>query len=134
MSKKYCAKIHPFNRLALIVERRTEAEMAISVPLVSGGELSAHLRDENVLVCDCRFAGDGETSRERYASGHIPGAIQPHGALLVCAREGLIVLQVSDNVVDHRLKRRPHAFDERLIGDVNDQMRASRAWIRSCAS
>jgi thiosulfate/3-mercaptopyruvate sulfurtransferase len=49
--------------------------MAITVPLVSGGELGAHLRDENVLVCDCRFAGDAETSRERYASGHLPGAI-----------------------------------------------------------
>jgi thiosulfate/3-mercaptopyruvate sulfurtransferase len=49
--------------------------MAISVPLVSSGELAAHLRDEDVLVCDCRFAGDAEASRGRYASGHVPGAI-----------------------------------------------------------
>jgi thiosulfate/3-mercaptopyruvate sulfurtransferase len=49
--------------------------MAISVPLVSSGELAAHLRDEDLLVCDCRFAGDAEASRERYASGHVPGAI-----------------------------------------------------------
>ena len=49
--------------------------MAISVPLVSSGELAAHLRDEDLLVCDCRFAGDAEASRTRYASGHVPGAI-----------------------------------------------------------
>jgi thiosulfate/3-mercaptopyruvate sulfurtransferase len=49
--------------------------MAISVPLASSGELAAHLRDDEVLVCDCRFAGDAEASRERYASGHVPGAI-----------------------------------------------------------
>ena len=49
--------------------------MAISVPLVSSGELAAHLRDEDLLVCDCRFAGDAEGSRGRYGSGHVPGAI-----------------------------------------------------------
>ena len=49
--------------------------MAISMPLVSGGELAAHLRDEELLVCDCRFAGDADASREQYESGHIPGAI-----------------------------------------------------------
>jgi hypothetical protein len=34
--------------------------MAISVPLVSSEELAAHLRDgdEDLLVCDFRFAGD----------------------------------------------------------------------------
>jgi thiosulfate/3-mercaptopyruvate sulfurtransferase len=49
--------------------------MAISVPLVSSGELSAHLRDEDLLVCDCRFAGHAEASRVLYEGGHIPGAI-----------------------------------------------------------
>jgi thiosulfate/3-mercaptopyruvate sulfurtransferase len=49
--------------------------MPISVPLMSGGELVAHLRDEDVLVCDCRFAGDAEASRGLYADGHVPGAI-----------------------------------------------------------
>lgn len=49
--------------------------MAISVPLVSSEELAAHLRDEDLLVCDCRFAGDAEASRARYVSGHVPGAI-----------------------------------------------------------
>jgi len=49
--------------------------MAISMPLVSSEELGAHLHDEDLLVCDCRFGGDAETSRARYASGHVPGAI-----------------------------------------------------------
>jgi thiosulfate/3-mercaptopyruvate sulfurtransferase len=49
--------------------------MVISMPLVNGAELAAHLRKETLLVCDCRFAGDANASRERYARGHIPGAV-----------------------------------------------------------
>ena len=49
--------------------------MAISVPLLSSGELAARLRDEDLLVCDCRFAGDAEASRAQYLARHIPGAI-----------------------------------------------------------
>jgi thiosulfate/3-mercaptopyruvate sulfurtransferase len=49
--------------------------MPLSVPLVSSEELAAHLRDDDVLVCDCRFAGDLEASRTPYVRGHIPGAI-----------------------------------------------------------
>jgi thiosulfate/3-mercaptopyruvate sulfurtransferase len=49
--------------------------MVISMPLVSGAELAAQLRAETLLVCDCRFAGDADASRERYNSGHIPGAV-----------------------------------------------------------
>jgi thiosulfate/3-mercaptopyruvate sulfurtransferase len=45
------------------------------MPLVSSGELAAHLRDEDLVLCDCRFAGDAETSRQRYLNGHVPGAI-----------------------------------------------------------
>jgi thiosulfate/3-mercaptopyruvate sulfurtransferase len=49
--------------------------MAISVPLVSSGELAARLRDEDLLVCDCRFTGDGDGSSAQYLGGHITGAI-----------------------------------------------------------
>lgn len=49
--------------------------MAIRVPLMTSEELDARLRDENLLVCDCRFAGDAEGSRARYLGGHVPGAI-----------------------------------------------------------
>jgi thiosulfate/3-mercaptopyruvate sulfurtransferase len=34
-----------------------------------------HLDDSDVIVCDCRFAGDREESRRRYERGHIPGAV-----------------------------------------------------------
>ena len=49
--------------------------MATGMPLMSSGELAARLRDEDLLVCDCRFAGEAESSRARYLDGHIPGAI-----------------------------------------------------------
>jgi thiosulfate/3-mercaptopyruvate sulfurtransferase len=49
--------------------------MEIKMPLTSGAELAAHLGDERLLVCDCRFAGDAAASRGRYESGHIPGAV-----------------------------------------------------------
>ncbi|MFZ0975934.1 MAG: rhodanese-like domain-containing protein [Solirubrobacteraceae bacterium] len=42
---------------------------------MSGGELAARLRDEDLLVCDCRFAGNAESSRAGYLDGHILGAI-----------------------------------------------------------
>jgi thiosulfate/3-mercaptopyruvate sulfurtransferase len=49
--------------------------MAIYGPLISSGDLAARLRDDDVLVCDCRFAGDLERSRAAYLDGHLPGAI-----------------------------------------------------------
>ena len=49
--------------------------MAIKVPLMTGAELATRLRDNDVLVCDCRFAGDADGSRALYLLGHIPGAI-----------------------------------------------------------
>ena len=49
--------------------------MAINVPLMSSGELAARLRDDDLLVCDCRFSGDAAGSRAQYLGGHVPGAI-----------------------------------------------------------
>src|SRR5947209_20015086 len=49
--------------------------MTINVPLISGAELAAGLRDQDLLVCDCRFAGDAARSGAQYVDGHIPGAI-----------------------------------------------------------
>ena len=49
--------------------------MSMSVPLISSEQLAAHLRDEDVLVFDCRFAGDAAGSRAQYLTGHVPGAI-----------------------------------------------------------
>lgn len=43
--------------------------------LVDTDWVAAHLTDPDVLICDCRFAGDREQSRRRYEEGHIPGAV-----------------------------------------------------------
>lgn len=61
--------------------------MAINMPLVSSGELAARLCDEDLLVCDCRFAGDAEASRELYRSGHVPGAIHVYWLEDLCAAD-----------------------------------------------
>lgn len=49
--------------------------MNSSGQLVDTDWLEQHLGDEDLLVCDCRFAGDHDASRLTYRSGHIPGAI-----------------------------------------------------------
>lgn len=49
--------------------------MAMTMPIMSSGELAARLRDEDLLVCDCRFAGNPTGSRAEYLDGHVPGAI-----------------------------------------------------------
>lgn len=42
--------------------------------LVDTEWVAAHRADADVVVCDCRFAGDREQSRRRFADGHVPGA------------------------------------------------------------
>lgn len=49
--------------------------MTITTSLVSSAALAARRRDEDLLVCDCRFAGDAERSGAQYVDGHVPGAI-----------------------------------------------------------
>ncbi|HET7578368.1 MAG TPA: sulfurtransferase [Bacillales bacterium] len=44
--------------------------------LVSAEWLSNHLKDENLVVADCRFAlNDAEAGHKQYEQGHIPGAV-----------------------------------------------------------
>jgi thiosulfate/3-mercaptopyruvate sulfurtransferase len=47
----------------------------MSITLITSGELDTRLHDDELLVCDCRFAGDAEKSRAQYLGGHIPSAI-----------------------------------------------------------
>ncbi|MDB5840628.1 MAG: 3-mercaptopyruvate sulfurtransferase [Herminiimonas sp.] len=50
-------------------------------PLISAEALAALLRDKSsdVLVCDCTFdLGNPDTGAQRYAEGHIPGAVYIH--------------------------------------------------------
>lgn len=49
--------------------------MEPKLSLVDTGWLRDHLTDDELLVCDCRFAGTHEASRAGYLEGHIPGAI-----------------------------------------------------------
>ena len=45
---------------------------------------------------------------------HIPGSIQPHGALLVMTEPELVVIQVSENVIDHIGMRAEDVLTRRL--------------------
>jgi thiosulfate/3-mercaptopyruvate sulfurtransferase len=104
--------------------------MAICGPLMSSGELAARLRDDAVLVCDCRFAGDAATSRAGYLEGHIPGAIHVYW---------LEDLSAADTTVTTLLPN-PHEAAERLgrLGITHDttvvaysdggNLYASRLW------
>ncbi len=49
--------------------------MTINPWLVDTAWVAAHLNDSDVLICDCRFAGDRDQSRRRHEEGHIPGAV-----------------------------------------------------------
>ena len=72
--------------------------MNISMPLITSGELAACLRDDNVLVCDCRFAGDLERSRELYERGHILGAIHVFWLDDLCAADTSVTTLLPDPV------------------------------------
>lgn len=48
----------------------------MNAQLVGAGWLSEHLKDETVVVVDCRFAlNDGEAGYKAYKQSHIPGAV-----------------------------------------------------------
>jgi len=104
--------------------------MAISVPLVSSGELAAHLRDEDVLVCDCRFAGDAEASRGRYASGHLPGAIHVYWLEDLCAPDTTVTTFLPDaEQAAERLGRLGITHEKTVVAYSDDgNLYASRLW------
>lgn len=56
-------------------------------PLVSAAWLSDHLDDEQLLVCDCRFAGSAEASRAMYLAGHIPTAVHVYWLQDLCTAD-----------------------------------------------
>lgn len=104
--------------------------MAISMPLVSGAVLAARLREETLLVCDCRFAGDAHVSRERYESGHIPGAVHVYWlADLAPADTKVTTLLPSEQEAAAALSRIGIA-DETTVVAYSDggNLYASRLW------
>lgn len=61
--------------------------MASSTPLISSGDLATRLREQDLLLCDCRFTGDAEGSRAQYRAGHLPGAIHVYWLEDLCAAD-----------------------------------------------
>jgi thiosulfate/3-mercaptopyruvate sulfurtransferase len=104
--------------------------MAISMPLVSGAELAAHLRDPDVLVCDCRFAGDAAASRKRYANGHLPGAIHVYWLEDLCAADTAMTTFLPDREEAANRLGRLGISREKTVVAYSDagNLYASRLW------
>ena len=49
--------------------------LSLPGPLVSVDWLAAHRADPNLRIADVRWSLSGPPGRERYAAGHIPGAV-----------------------------------------------------------
>jgi thiosulfate/3-mercaptopyruvate sulfurtransferase len=104
--------------------------MAISMPLVSGIELDARLGDEQLLVCDCRFAGDAAASRERYESGHIPGAVHVYWLDDLCAADTTVTTFLPSEHEAATALGRLGTTDERFVVAYADcgSLYAARLW------
>ncbi len=104
--------------------------MAISVPLMSSGELAARLRDQNLLVCDCRFAGDAEGSRAQYLAGHLPGAIHVYWLEdLSTADTAVTTFLPNPEEVASRLGRLGITHDKAVVAySDGGNLYASRLW------
>jgi thiosulfate/3-mercaptopyruvate sulfurtransferase len=104
--------------------------MAISVPLVSSGELAAHLRDEDLLVCDCRFVGDAERSREPYEAGHVPGAIHVYWLDDLSAADTTVTTFLPDSAEAADRLGRLGITQEKTVVAYSDggNLYASRLW------
>jgi thiosulfate/3-mercaptopyruvate sulfurtransferase len=104
--------------------------MAISVPLISSRELAARLRDEDLLVCDCGFAGDPEGSRAQYLGGHVPGAIHVYWLEDLSAADTRVTTFLPSAVrVADRLGRLGIGRDKSVVGySDGGNLYASRLW------
>jgi thiosulfate/3-mercaptopyruvate sulfurtransferase len=104
--------------------------MGSTMALMSSAELAARLREEDLLVCDCRFAGDAEASRARYLSGHIPGAIHVYWLDDLSAADTTVTTLLPDpDEAAERLGRLGIAR-EKIIVAYSDggNLYASRLW------
>lgn len=104
--------------------------MAISVPLISSEELAARLRDRDLLVCDCRFAGDAEASRTQYLAGHIPGAIHVYWLDDLSAADTTVTTFLPDAEEAAGRLGRLGISQEKLVVAYSDggNLYASRLW------
>ncbi len=104
--------------------------MAIRVPLMSSGELAARLREDGLLVCDCRFAGDPEGSRAQYRGGHIPGAIHVYWLQdLAAADTSVTTFLPNPEEAAERLSRLGITRDKLVVAySDGGNLYASRLW------
>lgn len=104
--------------------------MADNQPLISSGELSARLRDDDLVVCDCRFAGDPEASRAQYLAGHIPGAIHVYWLTDLSAADTTVTTFLPNaREASTRLSRLGITHDARVVAYSDGaNLYASRLW------
>ncbi len=104
--------------------------MAITVPLTSSGELAARLREDELLICDCRFAGDPEGSRAQYLEGHIPGAIHVYWLQALSAADTSVTTFLpSPKEAAERLSRLGITHDKPVVAySDGGNLYASRLW------
>lgn len=104
--------------------------MAISLPLMSSGELTARLHDQELLVCDCRFAGDADGSRSQYLTGHIPGAIHVYWLEDLCGADTSVTTFLPNpEEAAERLTRLGITHDKAVVAySDGGNLYASRLW------
>jgi thiosulfate/3-mercaptopyruvate sulfurtransferase len=98
--------------------------------LVDPTWLAAHLADPDLLVVDCRFTGDRDTSRQAYRDGHIPGAVHAYWLDELCAADTRVtsLLPDPDRAADG-LGRLGIDPDTRVVGYAdNANLYAARLW------
>lgn len=98
--------------------------------LVDPTWLAAHLADPDLLVVDCRFTGDRDTSRQAYRDGHIPGAVHVYWLDELCAADTRVTSLLPDPArAAEGLGRLGIGRDTEVVGCAdNANLYAARLW------
>lgn len=76
--------------------RQSAATTVVGEYLVEPGWLVEHLDLPDLLVVDCRFIGDRESSKQAYRDGHIPGAVHVYWLDELCAPDTRVTTLLPD--------------------------------------
>lgn len=98
--------------------------------LVGVDWLRGHLDDPDLLVVDCRFAGDRASSRQAYRDGHIPGAVHVYWLDELCAPDTRVTTLLPDPTrAAEGLGRLGIGADTLVVGYAdNADLYAARLW------